>query len=263
MAEDRRMTFIVVPHDRGLETRSFEVSYRRLRLAAILGAVGLAVFVVMASTWLFLAGQAARVPALSAEVAELQADRQRLDQLQRLLARMEEEQRRVRVMLGVEAPIIVEESVPGTRGAGDPQGAEGTGEDVEVGPQSTAPRRWPLEQRGYVTRGHLAALAGTHPGVDIAVPRGSRILSMAAGTVAEVGEDSVYGRFVRIAHPDGYESLYAHASSLLVRAHQRVGEAQPIALSGSTGVSTAPHLHFEVRKNGLPVDPGTMIGRPE
>jgi murein DD-endopeptidase MepM/ murein hydrolase activator NlpD len=263
MPEDRRMTFIVVPHDRGLETRSFEVSYRRLRLAAILGAVGLAVFVVMASTWLFLAAQAARVPALATEVAELRVDRQRLDQLQRLLARMEEEQRRVRVMLGAEAPIIVEEAVPGTRGAGDPQGAEGTGDDDEVGPQSALPRRWPLEQRGYVTRGHLAALAGTHPGVDVAVPRGSRILAMAAGTVAEVGEDSVYGRFVRIAHADGYESLYAHASSLLVRPHQSVGEAQPIALSGSTGVSTAPHLHFEVRKNGLPVDPGAMIGRPE
>ncbi|HEX2080012.1 MAG TPA: M23 family metallopeptidase, partial [Longimicrobium sp.] len=75
-------------------------------------------------------------------------------------------------------------------------------------------------------------------------------------------EDSVYGRFVRIAHPDGYESLYAHASSLLVTARERVPAGSVIALSGSTWVSTAPHLHFEIRKDGRPVDPSTLIHNP-
>jgi murein DD-endopeptidase MepM/ murein hydrolase activator NlpD len=260
MPEDRRMTFIVVPHDRGLETRSFEVSYRRLRTAAISAAVGAVVVVVMAASWLYLAGQAARVPSLQRQVTELEADRQRLDHLQRLLARMEEEQRRVRVMLGVEEPVIVD--VEGGVGDGEPQDAMGE-EDGETGPQSSLPARWPLAVRGFVTRGHLAAIEGRHPGIDIAVSTGTRVLAAGAGTVAEVGEDSVYGRFVRIAHRDGYESLYAHASTLLVSQHQRVREAEAIALSGSTGVSTAPHLHFEVRKDGRPVNPGAMIGRPE
>jgi murein DD-endopeptidase MepM/ murein hydrolase activator NlpD len=266
MADDRRMTFIVVPHDRGLETRSFEVSYRRLRTAGIAAAVLAVVVVVMAASWLYLAAQAARVPGLQEQVTALSADRQRLDQLQRLLARMEEEQRRVRVMLGVEEPVVVELERPGTADphpeAGE-RGVEGAGDGEAVGPQSARPGRWPLEARGFVTRGHLAAIAGRHPGVDIAVPTGTRILAAGAGTVAEVGEDSVYGRFVRIAHPEGYESLYAHASSLLVRPHQRVREGEAIGLSGSTGVSTAPHLHFEIRKDGRPVDPGTMTGRPE
>jgi murein DD-endopeptidase MepM/ murein hydrolase activator NlpD len=113
-----------------------------------------------------------------------------------------------------------------------------------------------------VTRGQRRTRGGLHPGMDIAVASGSHILASGSGVVAEVGEDSVYGRYVRIAHPGGYESLYAHASELLVRARQRVPAGEVIALSGSTGVSSAPHLHFEIRRNGRPVDPVTMIHNP-
>ncbi len=92
---------------------------------------------------------------------------------------------------------------------------------------------------------------------------GSRILAAGAGTVLEAGDDPVYGRFVRIAHAGGYESVYGHASRLLVAEHQHVTRAQVIALSGSTGVSTAPHLHFEIRKDGRPVDPrGLVAAKP-
>ena len=82
------------------------------------------------------------------------------------------------------------------------------------------------------------------------------------GAVVDVGEDAVYGRYVVIDHGEGTATLYGHASTTFVRLGQRVRERQVIALSGSTGRSTAPHLHFEVLVNGEPVDPLTFVEQP-
>ncbi|HEX6042182.1 M23 family metallopeptidase, partial [Longimicrobium sp.] len=270
--DDREMTFIVIPHGRdAASTRSYEVTYRRLKVMLGAGAVIALLLMMMAGSWLYLAGQAARVPGLRSEVRDLRRDRQRLDELARTLDQVTAEYTKVRSMLGADStrlPAIVDttrasgagaDSAKGDSAAADSGDAEG---EPVAAARSSLPRRWPLDARGFVTRGHLARLGRSHPGMDIAVASGSRILAAGGGTVAEVGEDSVYGRYVRIAHPDGYESLYAHASSLLVRARQRVPAGGVIALSGSTGVSTAPHLHFEIRKDGHPVDPGTLIQNP-
>jgi murein DD-endopeptidase MepM/ murein hydrolase activator NlpD len=268
--DEREMTFIVIPYGRdAASTRSFEVSYRRLKLMLVLGATAAFLVLVMAGSWLWLAGQAARVPGLRSEVRELRRDRVRVEELARTVNHLNAEYAKVRTMLGADSvalPAIIDSTAaPRDSAAGDSASAD-SADDAEgetaLVPGSSLPRRWPLAARGYVTRGHLARLGSSHPGMDIAVASGSRILASGGGTVAEVGEDSVYGRFVRIAHPDGYESLYAHASALLVRARQRVPAGGTIALSGSTGVSTAPHLHFEIRKDGRPVDPGTLIHNP-
>ena len=101
-----------------------------------------------------------------------------------------------------------------------------------------------------------------HPGLDIAVATDSYIRAAGAGTVVDVGEDPVYGRFVVLDHGDGYTTLYGHASLNLVARGQRVRENEVIALSGSTGRSTAPHLHFEVLLNGEAVDPFTLVHQP-
>jgi murein DD-endopeptidase MepM/ murein hydrolase activator NlpD len=271
MRDDREMTFIVIPHGRdAASTRSFEVPYRRLKVAGVLGAVLVLLALVMAGSWLWLAGQAARVPALRSEVRDLRRDRQRLDELARTLDQVTAEYTKVRSMLGADSaqlPAIVNPAAPAPAGAARDSAGADSAADAESeqasAPRSSLPRRWPLDARGFVTRGHLARMGRSHPGMDIAVATGSRILASGGGTVAEVGEDSVYGRFVRIAHPGGYESLYAHASSLLVEPRQRVRAGRVIALSGSTGVSTAPHLHFEIRKDGLPVDPGTLVRNPD
>ena len=80
--------------------------------------------------------------------------------------------------------------------------------------------------------------------------------------MVDVGEDEVYGRFVVLDHGDGYTSLYGHASLTFVERGQHVRQHEIIALSGSTGRSTAPHLHFEVLLNGEAVDPLTMVSQP-
>jgi murein DD-endopeptidase MepM/ murein hydrolase activator NlpD len=98
--------------------------------------------------------------------------------------------------------------------------------------------------------------------LDVAVPADTYVRAAGAGVVVDVGEDLVYGRFVSLDHGGGYRSLYGHASETLVELGQRVRRNEVIALSGSTGRSTAPHLHFEILLNGEPLDPLTMVRQP-
>jgi murein DD-endopeptidase MepM/ murein hydrolase activator NlpD len=255
MPEDRRMTFIVVPHGHDATTRSFELSYARLRSMAIGGVALVLLGAALVGSWLWMAGQAARVPSLRSEVEQLRLEREKMEELAATLERLSVEYAKVRVMLGADSLALprIEE---GESGADAEPAAR-----QDTATRSSLPYRWPLAARGFTTRRH-GGLRGSHPGIDIAVPSGSRILAAAGGTVVQVGEDSVYGRFVRIAHADGYESLYAHAAEVLVRPAERVAPGSVIALSGSTGASTGPHLHFEIRRDGEPVDPGSLIPHP-
>jgi len=89
-----------------------------------------------------------------------------------------------------------------------------------------------------------------HNGVDIAVPTGTKVKAIAAGRVVESAARGGYGNLVTIEHPGGMLSLYGHNAQLEVRVGDQVEAGQTVALSGSTGRSTGPHLHFELWKNG-------------
>ncbi|HEX4949596.1 MAG TPA: peptidoglycan DD-metalloendopeptidase family protein [Blastocatellia bacterium] len=95
----------------------------------------------------------------------------------------------------------------------------------------------------------------SHHGIDIAAPRGTPIGAAAAGTVVFAGRRGGYGNTVIVEQRDGKQTLYAHAEQLMVNAGDVVEAGQTIATVGSTGRSTGPHLHFEVRENGQPIDP--------
>lgn len=94
-----------------------------------------------------------------------------------------------------------------------------------------------------------------HKGVDWAVPTGTAVVAASAGTVTKAGWGSGYGYVVYIRHADGRETRYAHLSKVLVKAGQSVAQGQKIALSGNTGRSTGPHLHFEFIIHGAHVNP--------
>jgi murein DD-endopeptidase MepM/ murein hydrolase activator NlpD len=100
-----------------------------------------------------------------------------------------------------------------------------------------------------------------HKGVDFAGTAGSQVVAVAAGVVTWAGERSGFGKLIEINHGDGYVTRYAHNERTLVTVGETVKRGEPVALMGSTGRSTGPHVHFEVVRNGRPVDPLTFIGR--
>jgi len=124
------------------------------------------------------------------------------------------------------------------------------------------------EEQSFTDQGSLLPVRGTvtsnvgwrhdpidgtirhHNGVDIAVPSGTKVKAIAAGRVIQSGPHGGYGNLVKIEHNDGSVSMYGHNSQLEVNVGDQVQAGQTIALSGSTGRSTGPHLHFELWKNG-------------
>jgi murein DD-endopeptidase MepM/ murein hydrolase activator NlpD len=119
---------------------------------------------------------------------------------------------------------------------------------------------WPLSGRITDTYGmhDYIRVSGSrmHTGVDIAAPTGTAVHAATSGKVKVAGWDrSGYGNLVVIAAYDGREYYYGHNSALLVRAGQTVAQGQVIARVGSTGASTGPHLHFEIRVRGVALDP--------
>lgn len=94
-----------------------------------------------------------------------------------------------------------------------------------------------------------------HEGIDVSAPQGSPIEAPANGTVLRAGWENGYGNVVEINHGYGIVTRFAHASKLLVSRGQRVTRGERVALVGSTGLATGPHLHYEVHVNGRPVDP--------
>lgn len=108
---------------------------------------------------------------------------------------------------------------------------------------------WPAE--GVFTSGYGMRWGRMHAGIDIAAPIGTSIVASAPGEVIVAGwNNGGYGNWVKLQHSDGSITLYAHNSKVLVKKGQEVDQGQPIAKMGSTGRSTGPHLHFEIRRPG-------------
>jgi murein DD-endopeptidase MepM/ murein hydrolase activator NlpD len=119
------------------------------------------------------------------------------------------------------------------------------------------PSFWPV--RGYITKSYNVAGGPSdedyHPGIDLGVDRGTPVRAAASGYVDEAGWDDTYGYYIRIDHGYGIKTLYGHNDRLVVMRGERVGRGQTIAYSGNTGRSSAPHVHFEVTKDNVNVDP--------
>lgn len=246
---------MVVPEG-GREARSYSLSGRALKALSFGGLLVLFALSLLVGSWWYLAARAQQAQELEAELARVYVDRDRLNELVATLSEVEEGYERLRGMFapGIEGgPDNV--WLPAVSGR-----SEGTDEVLPEG--ETVPTGWPLTEAGVVTRALLDGAGEGHTGLDVAVPTGSYIRASGAGVVAEQGSDPVYGLFVVLDHGDGFRSLYAHASLVLVEEGQQVGRYEVIGLTGSTGRSSAPHLHFEILRDGEPIDPLTMVAQP-
>ena len=256
VAERPHLSLILVP-DGARESRTFRISYGRLRLLAMCGLVVAVLVTALVGSWWYLAARSVRVGQLEVRLAELEAERGRLGSLAEEVAGLEQQYARIRSLFGSAAdPAASDLWLP-------PSAPTRSGRSTSSGSADEwLPTSWPLTERGFVTQTAMEAGGGQHVGVDIAVPTDAYVRAAGPGTVVDVGEDRVYGRFILLDHGSGYRSLYAHASTTFVERGQRVRRDEIIALTGSTGRSTAPHLHFEILVNGDPVDPLTLVHQP-
>ena len=246
------LRIIVVPE--GSESRTYEIGRRPLQALKVLGFTVFVVVIFLAVTWGHMAARVAHFVELEAEVATLRGDQSRFFDLLQQVDNLEEQYDRLRSLFAPRGSDSSSELwLPSPGGPSYPQT-----KDQNAG----VPDAWPLTERGFITQGLLDGDGGAHPGLDIAVPAGSYIRAAGTGYVTDVGDDATYGLYVRIKHKDGYETLYAHASGTSVSVGELVRKREIIAFSGSTGRSTAPHLHFEVLLNGVAIDPLELVQHP-
>lgn len=259
----RHVTF-VVHADGALDSRTYR--YPRWVVKTVFSlAIGLGGLLLLGlALYLPIVAQAGRVPGLVRQVERLEAENRKIGDLVAALDSAERRYERIRTMLGADIvpdPVRLGSTLPVAPAIRARVIAAAS--PYEAGP--SVPTHWPLDEAGYVTRGQaLGAAPGdtreeAHPGVDVAVPIGVPVRASGGGTVLQAGEDPEYGTFVLVEHPEGYQSKYGHLSRTTVAAGQMVEAGVVIGLSGNTGRSSAPHLHFEIRRGTEPIDPRTML----
>lgn len=256
-ARKERALSVMILLDEGRDTRAYTIRYKTLRWLGIGGALGAIFLLGMIVSWGYLAVRANRVGALETEVAQLSGQESQVAALAEELEAVESAYESLRGLFGSSAaPEAGDLWLPPSAGR------SGASRVPDATAEAGAPSEWPLTEPGFLTRTPMEGGNEEHPGVDIAVPTGSYVRAAGTGTVTETGADGVYGNYVIVDHGEGYRSLYGHASLILATAGSEVRRDEVIALSGSSGRSTAPHLHFEISKDGVPIDPLTFVEQP-
>lgn len=250
---------IMIHRDGAVESTSIRLPNWLARLLTVIGIVLAAAVILGTAFYIPMARTAARVPGLERRIGVLEAENAKVRDLAAAVDSAEAHYATVRSMIGGDI-------VPSARQEGSalpeaPTLEAQTPDAPPPGPVPVIPARWPLDEPGYVTRGQVGT--GTadeaHPGIDIAVPEGSLVRASAAGRVSDTGLDPQYGNFVLLQHEDDYQTMYGHLYRILVHPGTMVDAGQVIGLSGNTGRSSAPHLHFEIRRDGTSIDPTTMV----
>ncbi len=250
---------IIVQGEGELTRRTYRIPRWALKSAlAGAGILGLALLA-LAISYAPTLRAALRVPDLERQIARLEKDNARIRELAAALDSLQARYDQVRQMVGAGVvPALAQVATP-LRVAPAVRALPITDAPRPTGP--TPPAIWPLDDAGYVTRG-VVERGGSeeeHLGLDVAVASGSVVRAAGGGTVLDVGEDPEYGNFVKLGHPQGYETMYGHLSRTLAKKGSQVEPGEVIGLSGNSGRSSAPHLHFEVRLEGRPIDPLTLV----
>lgn len=166
------------------------------------------------------------------------------------------------------APLVAtEETAPPAEGFATPEAPPVTAVAEPAGPVTrliafAEPVRGYEVNSAFGMRRLPGQAARHHAGVDIAAPQGTGVYVSAEGRVLRTGYDpDGYGRFVEVRHPNGMTTLYGHLSRVDIATGDQVEAGGRIGLVGSTGRSTGPHLHFEVRRGDRQIDPAKVMGR--
>jgi murein DD-endopeptidase MepM/ murein hydrolase activator NlpD len=249
-----RFSIIIVPHDLK-KTRTFRIPYALFYALVGLVGAGLLIMLVFVASYGSLLIKSREGLMYKKQVEELTKRQEHMGELRRNLAQLRAMNLQVRRMLGL--IVTPQDSLAMVQVQKERPGLAPELRMEQASMLRALPTFWPV--RGFITKKFRAAGAVgdslSHGGIDIAVDRGTPVRSAASGYVIEARWNDSYGYYVQIDHGYGIKTLYAHADMLVVMKGERVEQGQTIAYSGSTGNSTAPHLHFEVTQNNVPVDP--------
>ena len=268
MAKRRRkqLSVLVIPDD-GSRTLEFKVSHWLLHtaVAALLCMVLLVlsgvVFFWQARAWERIA------ESLKRQNNRLRAEVERIDELSQVVGQIKQVDLQLRNMLSPSPQASYASSA-----YGESFGAieEGNGQVATVADRPVSrldepldprgvPSIWPVSRSlGWITAGFEeveGVIRGKHLGIDIAAPQGATVYATADGRIVFANVDEILGQVVAIDHFGAFMTRYGHNASILVSVGEEVRKGQPIALVGSTGRSSAPHLHYEVLEGGRPRDP--------
>lgn len=256
MKQARPAITFLIHRDGDVDSRSIKIPLWLFR-AGLGVAIGILVLIILGAVlYLPIVGVAARVPGLRSEIATLKDENAQIRRLVATVDSLESQYSKVRGMLGAD----VGTRLPGSSSV--PQAPAilitgGTEDSITLG--GGVLTRWPLAELGYITRGQLGAGDDAHSGIDVAVPMGTPIRVAGTGNVVEASRDQEYGLFVLVRHEGEYETRYAHLSRILVTAGKNLQAGEVIGLSGNSGRSSAPHLHFEITHRGQSIDPRTLL----
>lgn len=256
MKQARPAITFLIHRDGDVDSRSIKIPLWLFRTGLGVAITILVLIILGAVLYLPIVGVAARVPGLRSEIAALREENAQIRRLVETVDSLESQYSKVRGMLGADMGT----RLPNTSSV--PQAPPilitgGTHDTIALG--GGVLTRWPLAELGYITRGQLGAGDNAHSGIDVAVPVGTPIRVAGAGSVVEASRDQEYGQFVLVRHEGGYETRYAHLSRILVTAGKNVLAGEVIGLSGNSGRSSAPHLHFEITQRGQSIDPRTLL----
>lgn len=266
-------TIIFVPHARA-RFRKLTVSTRFLGLWAAAAAILLVAAVAFGWTYFASARRDRQYRLAMAENARLRSTtavlHEKLNGMSRQLSDFESRTRRLAIVAGLSDAVRGGVGGPGTtersRGFADQSALLSSRLSMLESQFSrrsaliaSTPTVWPVH--GAVNSGFgvrpdpFTGLPAIHEGVDISTARSQPVLATADGTVLHSGWAGEYGKAIEIGHGDRYQTLYGHLEALLVEEGQTVRRGDRVGLVGTTGRSTAPHLHYEVRVDGRAVNP--------
>jgi murein DD-endopeptidase MepM/ murein hydrolase activator NlpD len=251
---ERYLSIIITPHHKAGQI-SLEFSYTALRWLLVVGIVlllGITFFVINYGHVYWRAGQ---YELMRKRQKEMEAEFAKLSDLKAEISRMKTTEGKLNAMLGVSSQpdtISVKQIMSAQPAGGETVSATTVAPAV---PGSTAARRTTVPSimpaKGWVSAG----MSPGHTGVDIAAREGDPVWAAADGQVIFAGWDNYFGNKVEIKHSEKFTTMYGHNAKLLVKTGDKVKQGQVIALIGTTGQSSGPHLHYEVKISGQPADP--------
>lgn len=267
----KKISFIIIPP--GQSSWNFDLSFRTIWFIVGVLSLLLVISVLAVVSLGFLAQQIHQVRLLERENQKLLLEREKIEVLQTELSRSQNKLNQLLALVGIDSTMTTASGEPASApllagmglmnqnsGMGTMNNQFSTQELNSAllkakNAQKSMPSIWPT--KGIVSQKfHWGDGYGKkHPGLDIATAEGTPIAATADGQVVLADWDNALGFTVMIDHQNGYSTLYGHNSRLLVSNGAIVTKGQTIALSGNTGRSSAPHLHYEVRKMGTPLDP--------